>query len=320
MRKFMAYLLILAGIMGLCACGKAEVPTETLNENSDGSRETVSFTDDLGQEFNIERPKRVVTMIGSFADIWCLAGGKDSLVATAGDTWTSFDLGLSEDVLDLGAIKDPSLEVLISAQPDFIIASCNTTANLNLQETFAEMGINAAYFDVQNINDYLRMLKICTLLTGCDENYKTYGEEVQAQANAAKERQDGSEPEVLCLRATGSGVKAKSSKDNLLGEMLKDMGCRNIADSETNLLEELNIEAIIDADPEYIFAVMQGSNSEKAMKAFENALMSNPAWNELTAVKEGRFYILEHELFNLKPNARWGLAYEKLADILYPEK
>ena len=55
-------------------------------------------------------------MIGSFADIWCLAGGRDSLIAAAGDAWTSFDLGLGEGVADLGAVKEPNSEVLLAAE------------------------------------------------------------------------------------------------------------------------------------------------------------------------------------------------------------
>ena len=35
-----------------------------------------TFTDDLGREISLDPPKRVAAMIGSFADIWCLAGGK----------------------------------------------------------------------------------------------------------------------------------------------------------------------------------------------------------------------------------------------------
>ena len=46
-------------------------------------------------------------------------------------------------------------------------------------------------------------------------------------------------------------------------------------------------------------------------------VLSNPAWSTLRAVQEGNFYTLEHSLYNLKPNARWGEAYEKLSDILY---
>ena len=54
------------------------------------------------------------------------------------------------------------------------------------------------------------------------------------------------------------------------------------------------------------------------METLQQTLLNDPAWSGLKAVQEGRFYTLEHSLYNLKPNARWGEAYEKLADILYP--
>ena len=266
----------------------------------------------------MEQPERVAALIGSFADVWCLAGGQDTLAAAAHDAWTSFDLGLSDTVADLGAVKEPNLEVLLAAQPDFILASCNTTADLELESTFESAGIPTAYFDIQSFDDYLNMLKICTDLTGCPENYETYGLQVQEQVEAAKARQDGSAPTVLTIRATGSSCKVKGSQDFLLGEMLSDLGCVNVADSETSLLEELSLEAILAADPDYIFVVLQGSDATDAQETLEKTLLSNPAWGSLRAVQEGRFHTLEHSLYNLKPNARWGEAYEKLADILYP--
>ena len=46
------------------------------------AQETMILTDDLGRSVTIERrPQRVAALIGSFADIWCLAGGADVLVA-----------------------------------------------------------------------------------------------------------------------------------------------------------------------------------------------------------------------------------------------
>ena len=240
------------------------------------------------------------------------------MIATAHDAWTSFELDL-ENVTDLGAIKEPNLERLLSAEPDFILASCNTAANLELQESFEQIGIPVAYFDIQTFEDYLGMLEICTELTGKPENYEENGTKVQLQVEAAIEKQNGSEPSVLCLRVTGSSCKAKGSQENVLGEMLADLGCRNIADQEQALLENLSLEAIIQADPDYIFAVLQGANSSGAQAVLEQTLLSNPAWKNLRAVKEGRFYTLDHRLYNLKPNARWGEAYEALADILYNE-
>ena len=283
-----------------------------------GSAQVISLVDDLGRTVNVGAPpRRVAALIGSFADVWCLAGGQDSLVAAAHDAWTSFDLGLSDAVADLGAVKEPNLEVLLAARPDFILASCNTAANLELQGTFEQTGIPVAYFDVQHLDDYLNMLKICTDLTGCPENYETYGLAVQAQVEAAKGRQDGSSPTVLTIRATGSSCKVKGSSDFLLGEMLSDLGCVNVADREAALLENLSLESILAADPDYIFVVLQGSDAADAQETLEKTLLSNPAWNTLRAVQEGNFYTLEHSLYNLKPNARWGEAYEKLSDILY---
>ncbi|MDO4316184.1 MAG: ABC transporter substrate-binding protein [Oscillospiraceae bacterium] len=316
MRRF--YPIVLALLL-LAGCS-APAPSGGAEQESAGAESTVTFFgDDLGRELTVERPRRVAALIGSFADIWCLAGGGDTLVAAANDAWTSFDLDL-EGVSDLGAIKEPNLEVLLAAEPDLILASCNTAADLELLETFEAAGIPAAYFDVQDFDDYLRMLGICTALTGCSDNYHQYGVLIQAQVRDAISRQDGSAPTVLCLRATGSSCKAKGSADNVLGEMLADLGCVNIADGDGALLDDLSLEAIIRSDPDYIFAVLQGADPTDAQATLDTALLSNPAWAGLRAVEEGRFYTLDHRLYNLKPNARWGEAYEALADILYGEK
>lgn len=314
----MKRLCILAALLLLLsACG--ETPPEPVEEVQPPSGGAVAFTDDLGQSFEVEPPQRVAALIGSFADVWCLAGGRDTLIAAAGDAWTSFDLGLREDAADLGNAKEPSLEAVLAAEPDLILASVNTPADLELKDTFAQAGIPAAYFEVDCFDDYLRMLEVCARLTGQPERYETYGESVRDQVDAAIARQDGSAPRVLYVRASGSGVKAKGSEGSVLGEMLADLGCVNIADGG-GLLENLSLESIIAGDPDYIFAVLQASdvNVEKARASLESALLSNPAWGTLRAVREGRFITLDHKLYNLKPNARWGEAYEALADILYP--
>ena len=79
----------------------------------------------------------------------------------------------------------------------------------------------------------------------------------------------------------------------MLGEMLADLGCVNIADSETSLLEELSMEAILAADPDRIFIVMQGSDAEKVQKTLDELVLSNPAWQQLTAVQEGRVHYMD---------------------------
>ena len=111
-------------------------------------------------------------------------------------------------------------------------------------------------------------------------------------------------------------MKAKGSRGTILGEMLADMGCVNIADSDTSLLENLSAEAVIRENPHHIFVVTMGNDEDKAKKTLESMINENPAWRTLDAVQSDRLYVMDKTLFNLKPNARFAQAYEILADIL----
>lgn len=304
-KRFLALLLGLLLCFGSAAPGFAETSA-------------VTFEDDLGRTVTVERPERVAVLIGSFAHIWYLAGGLDSLVAAASDTWTGFDIPLDEAVLNLGSTKQVSLEAVIAANPDFVIASVNTDADLALREPLEAMGIPTAYFQVSTVEDYLRMLDILTQITGCRENFERYGTSVLSQVEAAKEKADGSDPTALYIRVSGSGCRVKNSENSVLGEMLRDLGAVNIADREDSLLENLSMEVIMQQDPEFIFVVLQSSDPSVAQGVLEKTLLCDPAWDSLTAVREGRFYLMDPALYNLKPNDRWGEAYESLAAILYP--
>ena len=59
--------------------------------------------------------------------------------------------------------------------------------------------------------------------------------------------------------------------------------------------------------------------NEEAAVAHMTQLLSQPGWQELTAVKNGSFAFLPRELFHFKPNARWAEAYWYLAGLLNPE-
>lgn len=307
-------------LLGLLCSGCAPAPAPEASQppaQSPGQEPAgVTFTDALDREVTVKRADRVAAMLGSFADIWLLAGGEDSLVAAANDAWTSF--GLTLDIQNLGTTSEPNLELLASTQPDLILASVNTASNVELLDQFEQAGWTVAYFKVTNFQDYLHMLDICTQITGRADRYQTYGQALQNQVERAVGRADGSQPTVLYVRSTGSSCKVKNSKNSVLGEMLADLGCVNVADSQTSLLEQLSLEVILEQDPDFIFAVLQGADPTVAQERLEKTLLSNPAWQTLTAVREGRFHILDNQLYNLKPNERWGDAYEQLAEILYP--
>lgn len=282
-----------------------------------------TFTDDLGREVTLEAaPRRVAALTGSYADIWCTAGGRDTLVASASDAWTDFDLDLGEEVANIGGAMGVSVEELLAAAPDLVLASTNIPSNQEMLPALEAAGVDVAFFSVDTFEDYLRMLEICTDLTGNPEAYQTYGEAVAEEIEAARARaaaalEEQGPEKVLYIRAAASVVKPKGSSGTVLGEMLADLGCINIADQDQSLLEDLSMEAILAADPDKILIVLQGADPEPAKAQLEGEVLSNPAWQQLTAVREGRVYYMDKDLYHLKPNARWGEAYDHLVEILY---
>ena len=317
MRKFFQFIAVIVcltmmlSILTACSSGES-----TQNEN------VVTFTDALGREVTVSKePLQVATLIGSFADVWMLAGG--SVCATAEDAWEDFGLELPNAV-NIGGAHSPNLELIFSANPDFVIASASTSSNVEMLETLETAGITVAYFDVDSFEDYLAMLNICTDITGRKDLYERNGLELQSQIETIKlemSEQPLTEEQktVLLLRAHSGSVKAKGSEGTILGEMLADLGCINIADSDTSLLEALSVESIIRQEPYRIFVVTMGNDTQKAMDNFYQMMEENPAWGTLTAVTDGRVHIMDRKLFNIKPNADWAESYEKLSEILRTE-
>lgn len=299
----------------LCGCASQSLPQPAAEVDSSA----VTFLDDLGRTVTVREPQRVACLLGSFAEVWQLAGGQ--VIATADDAWEDFGLELPEDAVNLGGTKHLSLELLLSAQPDFILASTNTRQNLEFRETLEATGIPVAYFDVFDFDDYLRLLKICTEITGCVDRYETYGtavkQEIQRIIEHSKQRLEQQEaPRVLFLRASASAVHVKNSEGVVLGDMLKNLGCVNIADSDSTLLENVSMERILEADPDFIFLVQQGDDAEGTREYVRRFLQEHPAWAQLTAVKNDQVHFLEKSLFGLKPNHRWAEAYAIVEEIL----
>ena len=160
----------------LSACGSTP-------ESPEFSDTAVTFTDDLGRS---------------------LTGG--TVHATAEDAWDDLHLDLPETAVNLGHTKNLSLELLLEAEPDLILASLNTRQQVEWRETLETAGIPVAYFDVFDFEDYLRLLKICTDITGCGDRYETYGTAVQQEIQQVIEKsrlrlQTREAPKVLFLRA-----------------------------------------------------------------------------------------------------------------------
>jgi len=290
-------------------------------ESVDHPSASQTFTDDLGFEVTVDNPQRVVACMGSFANIWELAGG--TLTGATDDSFEEYGLD-GKGIEKVGAFTAPNLERIIALEPDFVIMTGVATgkdgaaSQVELRGALVASDIEVAYFTVTTFEDYLRMLRICCDITGRDDLYEQNGTVIAKQIEDVKARSAsvGKAPTVLLMTTYSGGTRVQNSS-TMTGTMLAELGVQNLADEFPSLLKDFSLEAVIEADPDFIFVVPMGNNDAAAMKNLKEATEANPAWAALDAVQNGRYVILEKELFLYKPNADWGKSYQKLYNVLY---
>lgn len=306
--------LLLVSILALSGCGTNQSIQET-SQQEDG----YTFTDAIGQEITVHNPQRVVSLMGSFSEIWILAGGADTLVGTSYDTVDNRDLGLPEDIAIVGTYQNPNIEEILALNPDLVLLSSETTrtdSHVALKDALNGADIPAAYFSVTHFEDYLNMLKICTDITGNQDAYQTNGIAVEKRiAQIIADSKTETSPSVLLMITYSGGIRAQSS-DTMTGKMLSELGCKNILDDYPSMLQDFSVEKIIETDPDYIFVIPMGNDDALAQKNLKKNVESNPAWNSLTAVKNDRYILLPKDKFLYKPNAVWDESYAYLAALL----
>lgn len=330
LKKWITLLLALAMAASFAACrGGQRMDTTTDNSLSGAAvsestgPEGYTFEDAAGAQITLPaKPEKVAVLFSSLADVWQTAGGEVAI--TVGESVERGFVPEGTLLVDDGAGKTINQELLLSYEPDFVICSADLEEQVKTAAFLREHGIPAAVFHVEEFQDYLEMLKLCTEITGDSGAYETYGiqvqEEIQSILSSVPESGENGQKRILFIRAGSkySATKAKTAENHFVCVMLKELGTYNIAENAPVLLDGLSQEEILLENPDYIFISTMGK--EDAAKAYMDSVFQEEAWQHLDAVSEGRYAYLPKDLFQFKPNKRWGEAYRYLADLLYPEE
>jgi len=281
----------------------------------------VTFTDDLGYEITVEDPERVVATMGSLGKIWELAGGTLIGISDDVDTYSGYALS-SLEVARVGDFTSIDLEKVLALEPDFVILTAVSTGRggtanqLDFKETLEASGITVAYFEVTTFQDYLRMLNYCTQITGRSDLFRENGADVKSKIETYLSLVPANEHPSVLLITTYSGGSQGLNSSTQTGSMLSFLGAKNMTDANPSLLSTVSLEAIIEANPDFIFVQPRGVTADEAVKILQE-FTDHPAWSELDAVKNGNFIVLDSPLFLYKPLERWDEAYTLLFGYLY---
>ena len=283
------------------------------------NEEDVVFTDSSGEEISIAKnPQRVIVLQNSLLEIWDQAGGQvvgrveeseDKIIENATST---------EVVGSMGA---PSLEKILSLEPDLVIISGSYAAQREMAPTLKQNNIQVINLDNDLLEDYYKTVRLFTAITGREDLYENHVNDIQKKVDeiVAKAPADKNYKAVIIF-ATAKNTTVRDS-GSMVGEMLKDLNVANISDSvEAGAdTKTFSLEKILQEDPDFIFVQTMGSDLEKITERLKSDALDNPAWASLTAVKEDRYIVLSKDLYLYKPNDRYPEAYEGLAKIIYPE-
>ena len=281
--KFLAA-LALSAVLLLSGCA-APAQSETTPESSSSASETTAvservITDSYGTKTELPDDPCVVSLYGSFAECWLLSGGK--LTGITEDAVDEHGIEIDDDTALVGTVMEPNLESIAALSPDYVILSADLPAHAELDAALTDMQIPHGYFHMDNVMDYAKiMLNFCAVN---DPNGEKYDENVtqvlkrieSIKQETAEKLSGQNAPTVLLLRAYSTGVKAKG-EDTVAGAILKELGAHNIADDDESLLEDLSLESVIEADPDYILVMTMGSEENAKTYMAEN-IENNPAW------------------------------------------
>ncbi|MGN0071478.1 MAG: ABC transporter substrate-binding protein [Atopobiaceae bacterium] len=319
-----AAFLLASSLVALPACSQtssSSSSTDAQTSTSATTTDSVTFTDDLGREVTVSNPQRVVACMGSFAGAWQLAGG--TLVGASDDAFSHYGVD-SSTVSGVGKSTALSLESILDLDPDFVIMTgvsdgkhSTGVSQEDLESSLDEAGVPLAFFKVTTFADYERMMGIFCQITGRDDLYQQNVADVKDQIDQDIQTYSVADkaPTVLVVSAYSKGLVVQDST-GMTGAIVKDLGAVNVADENPSLLSDFSLEAAVEADPDYILVLAASDDAATAQQYYNDAVGSDSAWADMTAVEEGHVTMLDAAHFLYKPLNRWAESYEIVGQAL----
>ena len=324
-----SFILLSFALAGCSGAASSEMPSVSEKTDSDyavmvlsETETTVTVQDAEGEKILNKSPQRVVCLYNSLLDLWYLNGGT-AIARVAGDTELPPE---AASLPEAGSMSSIGLEQVVAYEPDLVLLTATLDGQREIakglkennipyllcdlrEDPFGSFGRYSYLFSKINAQDKLFQEKIEPVIQNCLE--------LSEKTRAIKDQ-----PSVAVLFSAPKYVKAETNLSQT-GQMVDMLGADNIlapeeAPSDGSVRVDLSFEILLARNPDYIFVVTMG-DEEKCPDTFDPTLLSNPAWGELDAVKEGRMIYLPKEYSLNKPNQRYYEALSYIAGILYPD-
>lgn len=337
MTKVMRILLIISLLLSFTGCSSnsnSQQP-KTLNteQRSEKQRQSIEINgntypltikDFLNNETILkEEPQKVAVLSGTPLNIWYDLGGKSICTANISENLKLIP-EYKDEILklpEIGAVYSIDMEAVVALKPDLIIAQAGTQGDQ--AKKLREMGFNVITTYIRNFDDVISTYEAFGKILGKQEKAEQSIKKLEASKEYFVSKLPSESKSVAILYVTAKTVAVKLD-NSIAGDVAKILKLKNIAsnlppDTIGSESTPLDIEYIIEQNPDYIFVTSMISSNEEAKKAMEEQFNNNPVWKGVKAISEGRVIYLPQEYFLYNSGPYYGEALEYVARSIYPD-
>ena len=236
-------------------------------------------------------------------------------IKVSGVPTTSYDLPEStEGAVEIGNPMSPDLEIIKSLSPTMVVSV--DTLGTDYMNLFIENNIPSEFVSLESLDGLKET--IITLGEKFEKNNeaKALVEVIESKELEVKEKADALEkPEVLVLFAAPGSTMIATEK-SYIGSLVNIVGGKNIIEDNSTAFTTYNKEDLAMLNPEKIL-VMVHAMPEETKAALEKEMASDPAWQNIKAVKEGKVTYLDSEYFGMSANLKVIEGFDILSDIVH---
>lgn len=277
-------------------------------------------------------PERAVIHDQNMSQMAFALGLQDSIAGLTGITgWYKTTPTFDRDRGDIPELapKNPSVENVISAEPDLFFAGWNygmrTDGELTPQ-SLGDLGVpvlelteSCVHLDKSGPDAsmdllYQDMLRLGAVF-GVREKAATLVSQWQQRLENIAHKNQGKPPVKVFLYDSGEDKVFTSGRFGMPTALIRAAGGENVMKGIDTSWGKVGIEAIMDADPEFLILVDYQQGGWKASWEF---LQNHPVLSTLSAVKNERFLPLEYG--EITPGPLNIQAVEKLAEKMHQPK
>jgi len=273
----------------------------------------MTLVDGLDREITLEKaPERIVSLSPSNTEVIFAAGAGNLVV---GDTEYCDYPEEAKAITKVGGFSAStiSIETIVSLNPDLVFAGDEDQQTVI--DALEEAGVIVYSVKANTFEDVYANLELVGKLTGNEAVAAQVVDDMKTRIAVVQEKiatvpQDD-RPTVFW--EIWDEPLMTSGPNTFSAQLIEIAGGVNIFPDLTEDYPQISVEEVVSRNPD----VIMGPDTH-GDKLIADQLAARPGWEEITAVKDGRIYLIDGNTSS-RPGPRLAAALEDIAASLYPD-